>query len=58
MAQLKVETSKSRDQHHAMGASRTKKKIAKAFTNDELVVWPKSSFIPGESLHALSSRLT
>ena len=43
MAQLKVETSKSRDQHHAMGASRTKKKIAKAFTNDELVVCPKCS---------------
>ena len=44
MAQLKVATSKSRDQHHALGASRTKKKkkIAKSFVNDELVVCPKS----------------
>ena len=42
MAQLKVATSKSRDQHHALGASRTKKNIAKSFANDELVVCPKS----------------
>ena len=59
MAQLKVETSKSRDQHHAMGASRTKKKKLQRLS--QMMSWlyaQNALLIPGESLHALSSRLT
>ena len=58
MAQLKVATSKSRDQHHAMGASRTKKKLQRLSQMMSWLYAQNPLLIPGESLHALSSRLT